>query len=331
MTARRPTLADVAAEAGVSVALVSIVMREAPGAGAQTRRRVLEVAERLGYRPDSRARLLRSGRSRLLGVVFDVRSPFHGELVTGLYAAAEKLGYELALSAMTPRREERAAVAGLLQDRCEAMLVMSLTSTTADLAALAERMPLVVLARGVRHRSVDVVRNDDAQGMRKAVDHLVELGHRRIAHVDGGRHAGSADRRRGYVDAMRQHGLEHEIRVVTGGPADEHGVHGARGLLADPPTAVTMYNDQSAIGALDLLRRSGFAVPAQISVVGYDDERSARMGHIDLTTVAQDTAMMTTLAVARAEDRIRGVPVAQRETVIPPQLVVRGTTGPAPS
>lgn len=111
---KRTTLADVAAEAGVSVALVSIVMRGAPGAGAATRERVREVAHRLGYQPDSRARLLRSGRSRLLGVVFDVRHPFHFDLLTGLYAAAERAGYQLTLSAVTARRSRVGPVPGCL-------------------------------------------------------------------------------------------------------------------------------------------------------------------------------------------------------------------------
>src|SRR3712207_9417370 len=92
-------------------------MREAPGASATTRERVRRAAEEIGYRPDSRARLLRSARSRLLGVVFGVQHAFHGDLVSGLYAAAERVGYELALSAVTPGRDERRAVAGPLPDR----------------------------------------------------------------------------------------------------------------------------------------------------------------------------------------------------------------------
>ena len=98
----RTTLADVAARAGVSVPLVSIVMREVPGASEDTRKRVHQAAEDLGYRPDSRARLLRQSRSRLIGVVFGVQHAFHGDLVSGLYAAADAVGYELALSAVTP-------------------------------------------------------------------------------------------------------------------------------------------------------------------------------------------------------------------------------------
>src|SRR5690242_16621131 len=134
---RRPTLADVAAEARVSVALVSIVMRDAPGASAATRERVLEVARRLDYQPDNRARLLRSGRNRLLGVVFGVQHPFHDDLLTGLYDAAERVGYELTLSAITPRRDERAAIAGLLQDRCAALVLLGPLIPSAELATLA--------------------------------------------------------------------------------------------------------------------------------------------------------------------------------------------------
>jgi DNA-binding LacI/PurR family transcriptional regulator len=324
----RPTLADVAAEAGVSTALVSIIMRDAPGASAATRKRVLAVADRLGYHPDLRARLLRSDRSRLLGVVFGVQLPFHGDLVTGLYQAAEKIKYELTLSAVTPHRDEHKAIAGLLQDRCEALLLLGPQSPTSELAALAARMPVVAMARSIRHRAVDVIRNDDSQGLRQAVDHLVSLGHRRIAHIDGGRMPGSADRRRGYEEEMRFHGLGAEIRVVPGGPKEEDGAVAAHGLLAEPPTAVTVFNDHAATGVLDVLRGAGLMVPGDISVVGYDDSSLARLSHVDLTTIAQDTSTMTTLAVARALNRIEGVPIEHRECVIPPRLVIRGTTAP---
>jgi DNA-binding LacI/PurR family transcriptional regulator len=325
---RRPTLADVAAAAGVSTALVSIVMRDKPGASPANRTRVLEAAERLGYRPDSRARLLRSGRSRLLGVVFGVQLAFHGDLLTGLYDAADRAGYELALSAITPDRDEHRAIGGLLQDRCEAMILLSLTAPVRELADLAATMPTVVLMRPVRDPAVDVIRTDDRRGLRQAVDHLVELGHRRIAHIDGGRTPGSADRRRGYLEAMRRHGLTADIQVLPGGPMDEDGTAAARQLLADPPTAVAAFNDRSAVGVLDTLRRAGLEVPGDVSVVGYDDSSVARLRHVDLTTVAQDATRLAELAVQRAVDRIEGRPVYHREIVVPPHLVVRGTTGP---
>src|SRR5918998_4930651 len=227
---RRPTLADVAARAGVSVPLVSIVMRDAPGASAATRERVRRIAEELGYRPDSRARLLRSARSRLIGVVFAVQQPFHGHLLSGLYTAADNADYELTLSAVTPGRDERRAVTSLLQDRCEALILLGPHAPTSYLADLATRMPIVVVARPVRHRAADVIRTDDAAGLGQAVDHLVGLGHTRIAHIDGGRAPGAAERRRGYREAMARHGLAELADVVAGGAAP-----GDRGGAAPPP------------------------------------------------------------------------------------------------
>jgi DNA-binding LacI/PurR family transcriptional regulator len=323
---RRPTLADVARRAGVSVALVSIVMRGAPGASAVTRQRVLALAEEIGYRPDARARLLRSGRSRLLGVVFAVHQPFHEDVVTGLYDAAGTIGYELTLSAVTPHRGEATAIGGLLQDRCEALLLIGPQSPAATLAAIADRLPVVALARRIRHRTIDVIRSDDIEGSRIAVDHLVSLGHTRIAHIDGGGELAAEERRRGYRAAMTSYGLT--PRVVHGGITEEDGARAAGELLPDPPTGITVFSDRCAVGVLDLLLRAGVAVPAEVSVVGYDDSTLARLAHINLTTIAQDTDTMAGLSVTRAVDRVDGTPVAHREIVIPPRLVVRGTTAP---
>ena len=330
-SARRPTLADVAARAGVSTALVSIVMRGASGASDATRERVRRVAEELGYRPDLRARLLRSARSRLLGVVFAVDSDFHGDLVGGLYAAAERAGYELTLSAVTPDRDEVRAVNSLLQDRCEALLLLGPQSSAARLAELAAALPVVVVARQVRASAVDVVRTADRLGVHEAVDHLVALGHRRIAHVDGGRAAGAAERRRGFREAVLRHSLE-EVQVLPGGPGEEDGARAARRLLAGDglPTAVAAFNDRCAVGLLDVLSRAGISVPGAVSVVGYDDSRLARLSSVDLTTVAQDAVLMTTLAVGRAIDRLDGGPPGARQQVVPPRLVVRNSTASQP-
>jgi DNA-binding LacI/PurR family transcriptional regulator len=324
---RRPTLADVAARAGVSTALVSIVLRDAPGASAATRERVRRVADEIGYRPDSRARLLRSARSRLLGVVFDVQGTFHGDLLSGLYAAADRVGYELALSAVTPGRDEARAVTDLLQDRCEALVLLGPQCPAATLTDLAGRLPVVVVARPVRSVAVDVVRTADDAGMQLAVDHLLALGHRDVVHVDGGRAPGAAERRRGYRDALRRAGLD--ARVVPGGPSEDDGAAAARALLAGPlPGAVTVFNDRCALGLVDELRRAGRSVPGEMSVVGFDDSRIARLSTIDLTTVAQDVQQLSTLAVTRALERLDGVPVRRRDVVVPPHLVVRSSTAP---
>jgi len=329
-SSRRPILADVAARAGVSVPLVSIVMRDAPGASAATRERVRRIAEELGYRPDSRARLLRSARSRLIGVVFAVQQAFHGDLVSGLYTAAENADYELTLSAVTPGRDERRAVTSLLQDRCEALILLGPHAPTSYLADLATRMPVVVVARPVRHRAVDVVRTDDAAGLGQAVDHLVGLGHTRIAHIDGGRAPGAAERRRGYRQALQRHDLTDSALILPGGLTEDDGATAARALLDAHalPTAVTVFNDRSATGVLDVLRSADIDVPGDMSVVGFDDSRLARLPHIALTTVAQDTQQLTSLAIARAAARLDGASISERELVVPPHLIIRSTTAP---
>src|SRR6478609_8896737 len=166
---RRTTLADVAAAAGVSVPLVSIVMRDVPGASALTRERVRQVAADLGYRPDQRARLLRQQRSRLLGVTFEVEQAFHGDLIEGIYAAAEPAGYDVVLSPIAPTRPETRAIDDILGDRCEAAILLGPRSSTRSLVALSARLPVVVVARSVRSSAVDCVRTDDVAGMNSAI------------------------------------------------------------------------------------------------------------------------------------------------------------------
>ncbi|WP_069768377.1 LacI family DNA-binding transcriptional regulator [Streptomyces sp. LUP30] len=334
---KRPTLADVAARAGVSTALVSIVMRDAKGAGATTRERVLQAAREIGYRPDARARLLRSRRSRLLGVQFALQHPFHADLVEGVYAAADAAGYQIALSAVAAGRSEQRAVETLLADRCEALILLGPQVPAARLAELAGQLPVVSVARRLRPSGSgsgpEVVRTADDEGARQAVDHLVALGHRDVVHVDGGRAPGAADRRRGYRTAMNRHGLGAHLRVLPGGPTEEAGAAAARALVtAGPrPTAVLAFNDRCASGVLDVFLRTGVTVPGDVSVVGFDDSRLARLAHIGLTTVGQDVSRLARLAVGRAVARVEsGAAPAAVEDVVPPRLVVRGTTAPPP-
>jgi DNA-binding LacI/PurR family transcriptional regulator len=319
-------LEDVAAHAGVSRALVSIVMRGVPGASAATRERVLEAAAEIGYRPDTRARLLARGSSRQLGVVFGMAGRFHAELLDGLYVAAGKAGYELILSALTTSRDERTAVETLLDFRCEAVILLG--PGLEGVPVLAGRLPVTVIGWRVSDASVDVVRTSDDEGMRLAVNHLVDLGHRDIVHVDGGSGAIATARRRAYRASMRRRGLAGHIRVIRGGDSLDAGVHAARLLLdeASLPTAAIGYNDDVAAGLLEALTPAGIRVPRDMSIVGWDDNALARLPHLNLTTVRQDPVEMTRLAVERSADRLRGDAVAEREVVLPPELVVRGST-----
>jgi len=328
---RRPTLEDVAARAGVSRALVSIVLRGAPGSRPETRERVLKAAEEIGYRPDTRARLLASESSRQLGVVFGMAGRFHAELLDGLYVAAQKAGYELILSALTPSRDERTAMETLLDFRCEAVVLLG--PGLDGVPVLAGRLPVTVIGWKVADPSVDVVRTSDEEGMRQAVDHLVDLGHRDIAHVDGGPGAVATARRRAYRAAMRRHGLDRQIRVVRGGDSLDAGVLATRLLLEESthPTAVIGFNDDVAAGLAESLTSTGVRVPRDMSVIGWDDNALARLPHLNLTTVRQDPVELTRLAVERSVERLKGDQVTKRELVLAPNLVVRSSTATRPA
>jgi DNA-binding LacI/PurR family transcriptional regulator len=330
--ARRPRLKDVAASVGVSPASASLVLRGVPGPSSATRERVLEAAARLGYRPDRAASLLARRRSRLIGVVLDVRNTFHAQLVEDVDEAAERHGYDLVLSTVTRNRDERRAVETLLDSRCEALVLLGPEASTARLTALDRELPVVVVGRPVPSDGVDVVRAADDKGVAQAVEYLAGLGHRRIAYVDGGRGAIATGRRRGYQQAMRRQRLGEHVQVIPGNSTEESGARAARTLLeADPlPTAVLTFNDRSAVGLLDTLVRAGVDVPGEMSVIGYDDSPLSRLAHIDLTTVNQSPQELTQHAVAAMVERLDGGRTEHREVVVTPKLVVRGTTGPAP-
>jgi DNA-binding LacI/PurR family transcriptional regulator len=324
---RRPTLEDVAARAGVSRALASIVMRGAVGASEVTRQRVLAAAADIGYRPDARARLLASGQSRQLGVVFLMAGRFHLELLDGLYGAADTAGYELLLSALTPSRDERRAVETLLDFRCEALIQLG---PGLGPPVLAGRLPVVVIGWAVDDPAVDVVRTSDVEGMRQAVDHLASLGHQRIAHVDGGAGIIADARRSAFLAAMHSSGRGQRAQVVAGGVLQQDGVAAARVLLDQGalPTAVVAFNDDVAAAMLETFLRAGVEVPRDISIVGWDDTALAGLPHLDLTTVRQDAEGMARLAVERSVARLSGNSIPDREVVLPPRLVVRGSTAP---
>ncbi|MBO8184128.1 LacI family DNA-binding transcriptional regulator [Streptomyces spirodelae] len=327
-------MADVAARAGVSRALVSIVFRNQPGASQETRDRVLQVADEIGYRPDSAARLLARGRSRALGVLFTVHQTFHADLVEGIYAQAEHHGYDVLLSATAQGRSEAKAVEALLSHRCEAVILLGADATTADLDVLGQRTVAVSVSRRMPGSLIDFVHSAEGKGVRQAMDHLVGEGHRRIVHIDGGRGPGSAERRRAYRAAMRRHGLEAEIRVIPGNHTEESGIEAGRLLVAERdageplPTAVLAANDRCAMGLMMALARSGVEVPKEVSVIGYDDSHLSHLMPVGLTTVRQDAGLMAEHAVGFAVRRLENKTLEPQEAVIDPKLVIRDTSGP---
>jgi DNA-binding LacI/PurR family transcriptional regulator len=321
---------DVATHAGVSRALVSIVFRQVPGASESTRQHVLAAARELGYHPDVRASRLGRTRTRMLGVVFALGHDFHAEVVDGIYAAASGHGYEVVLSGVSPRRSETEAVRAVLAERCEAVVLVGSRLASRDIEELGRQLPTVSVLRHVRARAIDVVRTDEAVGLRLLVDHLRGLGHQRILYLDGGRAPGAAQRRRAYQSAMHRWHLEPVS--LPGGLTEEHGAAAADLILTCPgegrPTAVAAFNDRCAIGFMTMLIRRGVRVPEAMSVAGFDDIDAAGYTHLALTTVRQDTDRLGQLAVDRLRHRLEETATTSTAGVVTPTLMVRETTAP---
>ncbi len=326
----RVTLEQVARHAGVSRALVSIVMRDAPGASTSTRDRVRAAAAELGYRPDVRARALAGQSSRLIGVMFGVGAgTFHFDLLEGLYQAAEARDLNLLLTAVTPRRNEQKAAESLQGFSFDGLIMLG---PPTGQPLLAGRVPVVVVGWQVDDPAVDVVRTSDTEGMSAALAHLVELGHRRIAHLDGGSSVIAKARREAYVQQMQVAGLGANVRVVPGGQSQLDGQHAAHTLLGEPdrPTALICYNDDTAAAAISVFAQQGLRVPVDISVLGWDDNEAAALAPVRLTSVAQHPHELARLAVARIAARRQHDLVEPRDVVLSPELRVRDSTSAPP-
>lgn len=341
MTPRRVTITDVASATGFSISTVSAALNGTSGVSAGNRERIIRTATELGYAPDARASRLRRRRSGLLGVTFTEGQGFHGDLLDGLYAAAREAGYDAMLAASTPHHAEPDCIATLLDNRCEGLVLIGTSMTPARLERLAARLPVVVVTHDSLVPGADVVDADDAAGVDTLVAHLVERGHRRLVHIDGGTSSRATARREAFLAAVRSRGLDSSCGVETGGWDEESGADAARRLLdAGPlPDAVLAFNDHVGVGVIATFSRAGIRVPQDVAVCGFDGIPLAAVSAFGLTTMVQDTAAMSATAVAAILDRLDGglrtdlvpgvVTTTQgtaRHSTVEPALQVRSST-----
>jgi DNA-binding LacI/PurR family transcriptional regulator len=333
-TSDRITIEDVAREAGVSRSLVSLVMRGSPKVSDERRARVLKTAARLNYRPNAMARGLASRRTRTVGVLLnELHNPFYAEIMDGIEERASDHGYRVLIGTGNRRpRGEQSTLDAFLELRADGIVLVGPRLPTRAIVSVAETTSVVVIARNIRPGLVDSITNDERVAARLVVTHLVELGHRAIAHVGGGAGAGAGARRAGYERAMRERGLARYVRVIPGDYTDVAGVRAAEQLLetGELPTAVFAANDFVAAGLIDRLEDAGLRVPRDLSVVGCDNTYLAALHHMSLTTINQPRPDMGRRAmdalVVRMEDGSRSAAHIR----VTPSLVVRNSTGPVP-
>ena len=293
-----------------------------------TRARVLNVAAELRYEPNRAARGLITGRTGNLGVIVpDLGNPYFHAVLQGAQARARQADYAVFVADGQESAAEEEALINAMRKQVDGIVLCSSRLPTSKLTAFDNLPTVVLLNRQVPERASVVV--DSADGMKQAVRHLAELGHRQCVFVSGPRRSWSnQQRRQGLRAAARVHGLDYEV-VGPVAPQFQSGVERAEQVLETGATAVIAYNDLVAVGILSRLAELGIRVPEQLSVVGFDDIPLAAMVIPPLTTVSVPTVRAGRVAVEVLLDRLRSrgstSPIAHK---LPATLIVRSTTGP---
>lgn len=324
---RRATLKEVAKAAGVSVASASYAINGTGSVGEQTREHVLAVAEKLGYRPNQNAKAMKTGRTGTIGLVLpDLTNPFFPALAQAVIQAARGHGYSVLLTDTEGEPEAERHAIDLLAGRGVDGLVWFPIADDGTLPPLADNIPAVVLDRALP--GYDVIQADYVEGGRLAAEHLLSLGHRRIG-VISGPHAASSARTRAdaAVETIRRQG-ELAWHVPNAFALDlEPAVMAA--LDSDTATAVIAGADLIAIGTVRHLQARGLSVPADVSVMGFDDIPWAQLNNPPLSTIEMPVEEMAVEAVETLLHRIAHRGEARRRVVFNVALVARGSTGPA--
>jgi LacI family transcriptional regulator len=340
MPTGRTTQRQVASEAGVSRTTVSLVLNEVPDAhiSPETRQRVLEAARRLDYYPDAAARRLASGKTRTIALVWHrapdrtYRDAFLPGLLEGISRAARRFGYQVLFRPVEVDEPQGSYVELVRGRHTDGLILSGPRCDDTDVRGLYDEGFPIVLHGRLGDAGIPSVDVDNAQGARKAVNHLLELGHRRIAIITNAplAYAASHQRLEGYLTALQGAGLAYDEELVRQGNFDEESGYTAISelmALGEPPTAVFVASDMVAMGALRALHEAEICVPHEVALVGFDDITAARFITPALTTIHVPTFG---LGWGAAELLIRIIDQDQPRDVhvrLDTELVVRETCG----
>jgi LacI family transcriptional regulator len=330
------TLVEVAQRAGVSVMTASRALSGEGYASDETRAKVQAAAQELGYAPNALARMMKGGKTNVIGVVVnDLSSVVVNTFVTAVSEEVRKYDMDLfiynSLGDLGDGKGKR--VSQMLHGLWDGLLYVLPRMSDDYLKTLEKSTSPIVLINYCRHETtLPVVRGDNVNGALDAVSHLIELGHRRIAFVRGTVYTGqSEERERGYRMALQQAGIDFDEELVRQGDFNEpSGLAAGRALLAlpDPPTAIFAANDGMALGCIGALREKEIKIPQQMSVIGFDDTPLASIVQPGLTTLRHPVAAMAQAAVQELMRRIQGQPGRRQRIEFPSEFVIRGSTGP---
>ncbi|MFJ4208756.1 LacI family DNA-binding transcriptional regulator [Paenarthrobacter sp. NPDC089675] len=326
---RAATQSDVAREVGVSRTLVSFAFRGEPGVSGETRQAIFDAAKRLGYRPNAvAADLARKHRSAVGLYLMDIRNEIYADILSGVRTALLQGRSRLILSvSRSIDGEDRDALESLIEARVGIVIAATLLDSDEKVHEVAAAVPLVSVTRPVE--GVDSVYSDDALGARVATEHLLSLGHTRIAHLAGPAYDGHVVRRRAYEATMHDAGLAH--RTLCAEDFTQESGQRAAGLLLDQterPTAIFAHNDQLALGAREAAYARGLSIPEDLSLVGYDNTRTAGLHGIELTSVDLRAVELGRVAGEVALHRLSNPDAPAADRRLTPKLVVRHSTAP---
>jgi LacI family transcriptional regulator, repressor for deo operon, udp, cdd, tsx, nupC, and nupG len=329
----RATLKDVAIAVGVSPATVSRALSDSELVAEPTRSRIRETAARLNYRPNVSARNLRTQRSMaVLMVVRDVGNPFYLEILKGVESTARAAGYAVLMGNTENNAERETEYFNMLRDGHADGMILITGKLPQDpgIAALVADLPIVVALEQIEGAGFPHVMIDNVAAARTAVEHLVELGHHRIAHVAGPIPELMATRRsQGYREAMAQAGLDVPAGYeLVGDYLLGTGMRLCAELMdrPDTPTAIFVANDEMAFGVIAELRRRGLSVPEDVSVVGFDDLFLSQAFHPPLTTVSQPRGAIGQQAMRLLLEVLAGKRLPGHMLEMPTRLEIRGST-----
>lgn len=327
--AKTVTMDDIAAHAGVSRGAVSLALRNSPKISEKTTAEILAISKKLGYRPNINAsRLARANASTIGILISDLHNPVMADILDGYTLGHDDSESDLYLaSGFNDQAKEKSAIESFLAHRVRGIVLMGSLLKDADIRALREVVPTVVVGRSISN--LDCVFVDDRAGGTLAAEHLLALKHKRFAHIDGGSGAGATLRKRAFVDRIRA-AADCHVDVVSGDYTQESGFHGATKLFrsGSPPTAIFAANDLMALGVLGAARDCGLRPGIDFSLVGFDDIALAAYDYVSLTTLSYARSQMGMISRTLIDKRCRQPDEAPEKIVLPPSLVVRKSSLP---